>query len=184
MAQQTTIETPEAPAKEAGNQAPTAQKQQMPQPEELVSPEEVEVFSTDRGAVFLSPEGLIMMSIAVFIDAGELFAGFVPGAGPFISTALDIAGFIIIGGWLFFRSQLRDSQTPKIPRKRGKGEIKALVKSASKVEKKVGKAARWAKRLKWLRPLLILLEVFPLFEFMPDFIFGWTIAVYLELRYG
>ena len=135
--------------------------------------------SQSSGTSFFTPEGFIMMSLAVSIDAGEVIVGFIPYAGPVLSIILDAIGLVVIGGWAFFRSQLKGGEKPEIPKK----GIKQLAKSAGKAGKKIGKAAKWLKRLKWLRPLLLFLEVFPLFEVMPDFIFGWTLLVYLELKY-
>ena len=116
---------------------------------DTISPE------TKEGS-FLSPEGLMMLSLAIFVDVGEFFIEFIPYVGTVISILLDIFAVIFIGGWMWFRSG----------NKSGIG--------------RTGKAAKWAKRLKWFRPLCIIIECIPLVGSLPL----WTVAVYLEIKYN
>jgi hypothetical protein len=112
------------------------------------------------GSAFLSPIGIIMMGVAVFADVSEALIELIPIVGPILSVIIDIGALLIIGGWMYLRS----------------GVIRAPRKTAARI----GKAAKWAKRLKWLRPLCIIIEMIPVIGSAP----AWTIAVYLELKYG
>ncbi|GAI33425.1 unnamed protein product [marine sediment metagenome] len=49
-----------------------------------------------------TPEAVIMISFAVFIDAGEFFVELIPYAGQVLSVILDIIALIIIGAWMYF----------------------------------------------------------------------------------
>ena len=45
---------------------------------------------------------------------------------------------------------------------------------------KIKEVTKWGKRLKWLRPLMIGIEVIPIIGSAPC----WIVAVYLELKHG
>jgi len=49
-------------------------------------------------------------------------------------------------------------------------------------QKKAGgiKITKWAKRLKWIRPVAMIIEAIPFLGALPL----WTIAVYLEIKHG
>ena len=126
----------------------------MPQPPTQEVKEEV------LSSAFLSPIGIIMMGVALFADVSEALIELIPIVGPILSVIIDIGALLIIGGWMYLKS----------------GILKAPQKTAARV----GKAAKWAKRLKWLRPLCIVIEMIPIVGSAP----AWTIAVYLELKYG
>jgi hypothetical protein len=68
---------------------------------------------------------------------------------------LDIVAILTIGVWIYFHSQ----------------EI-AVAKGAA------ARLSVWAKRLKWLRPLMIILEFIPIVGMLPL----WTLLVYFELK--
>ena len=112
------------------------------------------------GSAFLSPIGIIMLGVAVFADVSEFLVEFIPIVGQILSILIDICALLIIGGWMYFKS--------------------GVIKAPKKTIAKIGKAAKWAKRLKWIRPLCIIIEMIPIIGSAP----AWTIAVYLELKYG
>lgn len=89
-----------------------------------------------------------MLVMALFIDIADCF----------LPVIADIVGLIFIGGWMLSRS--------------GK------IKTAKGAKKKIGKATKWAKRMKWLRPVCFILE------FLPFPLPLWTFIVYLELRHN
>ncbi len=122
-----------------------------------------EVMETARSGIFLSPEGFIMMSTAMIVDILELFIPFEP------FDPIDIFALIFFGAWMVFRAML-GGRKPEI----------RVPEKAKKAAAAVQKATKWAKRLKWLRPLLFILEMIPLVGAAPF----WVVAVYLELKHG
>ena len=134
----------------------------------------------NKANTFLTPEGLIMMGLAFFFDiigpAIVYSLVFIPVVGAvfafILSELFDLLGLLLIGGWMWFRSSTKETQS-NIPQRR----ISQKVKKLNRAEMKT---AKWAKRLKWLRPLLIISELVPAIDFLPD----WTIVVYLELKYS
>ena len=108
--------------------------------------------------VFLTPAALVMLSFAFFVDVSEFLVEFIPVAGQIISIAIDIIAVIFIGLWTYFRS----------------GTMQVTGKAAGRMTK----AAKWAKRMKWLRPLCIVLEMIPVVGSLPL----WILVVYLELK--
>lgn len=67
----------------------------------------VEVQAEEKaGPSLFSPEGILMLTIAVALDLiGLIFfiLSFV-GIGIPLSWMLDLAGLVVIGGWMFFRT--------------------------------------------------------------------------------
>ncbi|MFH1841254.1 MAG: hypothetical protein ABH800_00525 [Candidatus Nealsonbacteria bacterium] len=109
----------------------------------------------------LSPDFILsmvtIMPIAIFLDfAGLLLAIF--GVSEVFSLIPDFIGLILIGGWAFFRSQ--------------------SVKVTYGAEKRLTSAVKMAKRLKWLRPLLIVSEFIPFLGVAPC----WILLVYFEAK--
>lgn len=102
-----------------------------------------------QGAIF-SPEGVIMLPIAAAIDIIDFFI-----ASLFI---LDIIAILTIGVWIYFRSQ----------------QITVTRGAAARL----GKATKWTRRLRWLRPLLIIIEFIPVVGMLPL----WVLVVYFELK--
>ena len=105
----------------------------------------------------LSPEGIIMMSVAVGLDLAGLVDA-IPVIGNILSYFIDFLGIILIGTWTYFRSQ--------------------SFQATGKATARIGKAAKWAGRLKWLRPLLFIGELIPVVGALPL----WTLLVYFELQ--
>ncbi len=120
--------------------------------------EENATIKKDASLNLLTPEGLIMMLLAFIVDSSEFFIEFIPIIGQFISVLIDILAIVFIGGWTWFHS--------------------GTVKVTGKAAKRMGKAAKWAKRMKWLRPLLFILEFIPVVGSLPL----WMLVVYLELK--
>ena len=114
----------------------------------------------EKVGVFFGPEGVIMMTAAIFIDLSEFLVEFIPGIGQIISILIDVFAVLFIGGWMYVRS----------------GTVKITGKTAARV----GKALKWAKRIRWLRPLCFVLECIPGIGSLPL----WIIIVYLELKYS
>lgn len=156
-------------AEEPAEEAPERSEQ------EEFSQEEIRAFEAEqirKAGALISPEGLIMLGLAVFIDAGEALLDLIPLVGNALSVALDIFAVFFFGFWMWFRS----------------GSIQITSKMASrvkaakiKVEAKIAKSAKWAKRLKWLRPLCFVIEVLlgPLSSLLPF----WALVVYMELKH-
>ena len=134
----------------------------------------------DKTNAFFTLEGLIMMGVAIFFDligfATPILA-LIPVVGTIITfilnEILDLIALATIGGWLWFRASKREVQV-------NTSRIKKPTKRVKQLAKTEAKTAKWAKRLKWLRPLLIFSELIPVIDFLPD----WTITVYLELKYS
>lgn len=106
-------------------------------------------------AALLKPEGLIFMPIAILLDlTGIILVCF--GLDDFFIT--DAIGILTIGVWTYFHSQ--------------------TVKVTSGTAEKLTKLAKTARRLRWLRPLLIILEFIPYVGTFPC----WTLLVYFELQ--
>ncbi len=112
----------------------------------------------------LTPEAVAMLGVALFCDISEILLAFIPVVGVILSFVVELIALIFIGGWMLFRSGTVTS----------KRELKKTISKAAK------NAAKWGKRLKWLKPLTIIIEMIPGLDFLPM----WTIAVYLELKYG
>lgn len=106
-----------------------------------------------------TPEAVIMISFAVFIDAGEFFVELIPYAGQVLSVILDIIALIIIGAWMYFFR----SKKITVPEKTAAG-IKKVVK--------------FAKKFKWLRPACMIFEMIPIVSSIAPL---WIVAVLLEL---
>lgn len=117
----------------------------------------IEIAETQRQGALFSPEGFLMLGLAAFIDLAGLI-DLIPVIGNILSYGVDIFGIIFIGGWMFFRSQ--------------------TVQATGRAAARVGKIGKWAKRLKWLRPLLIIGEFIPIVGILPL----WTLVVYFELK--
>ena len=130
----------------------------------LEVPEEVsgEFIAVEQVAKLLSPEGIIMLSMALLVDGGELLVEFIPYVGQIISIVIDIFAVLFFGFWMWFRSG-----TITVPKETGK-----------RIAKATAKVTKWAKRMKWLRPLCFIIELIPIgSSFLPL----WILIVYLEL---
>lgn len=112
--------------------------------------EQIEAVEVERQGAILSPAGLIMLPLAAIIDIIDFFVASI--------LILDIVAILVIGGWIYSRS----------------GQLKATRGATARL----GKAAKWAKRLRWLRPLLIVIEFIPIVGMLPL----WVLLVYFELK--
>lgn len=123
---------------------------------------------TRRAGAFLSPEAFVMLPLAILLDiVGIILVCF--GLDDFGTT--DAIGLLFIGGWSFFRSQLIGKAPTEIAAPPSRAELKKTTKGTTQV-------AKWGKRLKWLRPVLICLEFIP---YVGCF-FWWTLLVIFELK--
>ena len=128
---------------------------------EETAPEEIDSFDAGQATAFLSLDAIIFLPFAILLDLiGIVLICF--ALDDFWIT--DILGIIFIGGWTYFRS----------------GTVKVTRSAGEKIKRSVGKMAKWVRRLKWLRPLLIFLEFIPYVGVLPS----WTVLVYLELKYS
>lgn len=122
---------------------------------EAITEEEIEAEEIRRATAFFSPEALIMFPIAAVLDlVGIILVCF--GLDDFWIT--DIIGILTIGLWTYFHSQ--------------------TVKVTYRAAERLAKAVKWARRLRWLRPLLIVLEFIPYGGAAPC----WVLLVYFELQ--
>lgn len=118
---------------------------------------------------YFTPEGIFMMGLALVVDILEIVLD-LTGVGAIVQIAIDIAAFLIIGGWMMSR---------------GSADIQ-VSKKASENLKKVSKkqfetaSAKWAKRLKWMRFSMPVFELIPFVSIVPM----WVVGVYFELKYG
>ena len=114
----------------------------------------------DNSIDLISPEGCMILFIAVILDLIGLFL-FVLSffiAGIPLSWLLDIAGMVIIGGWLLVR-------TGRIKKRGGKNNAEIIKKITKKTGKRFG--------------IAFLIELVP---FLGDISPSWTVLVFLELR--
>lgn len=127
------------------------------------APQETEISKWEafQKGTFLSPEGFIMMGVAASVDVGEFLFELIPGIGTAISIFIDIFALLFIGSWMFFRS----------------GKITPPEKTGVRI----AKTTKWLKRLKWLRPLCVLIEMIPIVSSILPL---WILVVYAELKSG
>jgi len=121
------------------------------QAEELAQDQAAEeTAETERMGSLFSPEGIMMLSLAGIIDLIDFCI-----ASLFL---MDIIAILTIGFWTYLHSQ----------------RISATRGAATRL----GKAAQGAKKAKWLRPLLVVVEFIPIVGMLPC----WTLIVYYELK--
>jgi hypothetical protein len=139
-------------------------------------PEAAAMSGTGGGVNLLSPEAIIMLSTAGLLDSVGIIL-VVVGLDDFGIT--DFSGMLIIGGWMFFHSLMRGGGSPIEAIKSGKtGRGKAVEGIKSGAPKAKAGANKWVKKMKWLRPVLIVGEIVPYLGTMPC----WLILVYGELQ--
>ncbi len=115
-------------------------------------------YKGEKGRI-ITPEGITMLISAIIFDSAGLL-DFFPIIGWIASSIANASGFLFFIAWFMLRRK---------------------VGATSKI--KVGKAAKWAKRRKWIRPLFMVLNLFPVpyvFSLVPL----WTVVVLVELIYG
>ena len=127
-------------------------------------PEEATIESPGLMQKLFSVEGVMIITFALIIDAGEFLAdlfGLIPIvgiAGQVFSVLLDIIALIFIGLWMYTRSK----------------KITVPVKTAARIKK----VAKFAKKFKWLRPACMIFEMIPVVSSIAPL---WIVAVLLEL---
>ncbi len=154
--------------------APGEEIELTPQ-EEAELEEEAAADETRRLGALISPAALIMFPVAILLDLFGVICVilyFVYGTGVILDFLPDIIGLIIITPWCFLHSQQVKAATPKLQ------AAKRVKKNVEKFEKRIAKSAKWAKRLKYLRPLFIIFEFIHVFGAGP----WWTLTVYYELK--
>jgi hypothetical protein len=110
---------------------------------------------------FFGAEAIIMFPIAGLLDLIGIIL---------ICFALDdfwiadIIGILTIGLWTLIRSRV----------------MKVTYRTEARITKAITKTAKWARRLRWLRPLLVILEFIPYVGAAPC----WVLLVYFELKYS
>jgi len=120
-----------------------------------------EAESTGLMEKLFTTEAVIMISFAVFIDAGEFVVELIPFAGQVLSVILDIIAIIVIGAWMYlFRSK------------------KITVPKKKKITGEMKKAMKFAKKFKWLKPACMIFEMIPIVSSIAPL---WIAAVLLEL---
>ena len=107
-----------------------------------------------------TPEAVMMISFAVFIDAGEFLVEFIPFAGQILSIILDIVALIFISLWMSTRSK------------------KITIAKKKKLTAGMRKIMKSAKKFKWLKPACMIFEMIPVFS---SFAPLWIAAVLFEL---
>ena len=123
-----------------------------------MSEQTAETTSSGLIANLFSVEAVIMLTFAVFIDAGEAFFELIPFVGGFISIIIDVVALLFIGAWMYVRSK-----KITVPEKTGK-RIKSVIKSG--------------KKYKWLKPLCMGFEMIPVISSIAPL---WVVAVFIEL---
>lgn len=153
----------------------------MPEEIELTPQEEVELEEeiaageTRRLGGLISPQALIMFPIAILLDLFGiicLILYLAYGIGGVLDYIPDLIGLIIITPWCFLHSQQVKVATSKLE------AAKRAKKNVAKFEKRIAKSAKWAKKLKWIRPLFIIFEFIHFLGAGP----WWTMIVYHELK--
>ena len=90
----------------------------------------------------------------------------------------DIIGIVFIGGWILFRSQGREIIVSKKAEETAKKSLKkAQEKLKTLAEKEIPQAVKWIKRMKWLKPVLVIAECIPYIGVLPC----WTAVVICEM---
>src|SRR4030042_2841676 len=124
--------------------------------------------ATQSGGGLFSPEALLMLSIFGVLDIIDFFLGSI--------LVVDIIAILVYSAWTYFRGQAKKAS-----------ETQAQIETARKTreekrqqfgEKKKVRQASLAKRGKWLRKVLFILEWIPIVGMIP----GWTLMVYSELK--
>ncbi len=121
-----------------------------------------------------SPEALIMVPVALTLDSIGIILILV-ALDDFGIT--DIVGICTIGAWTFFRSKGQEMKVTGSAKEKTEKAVAKIGEKVKKLEQKFPKATKWAKRLKWLKPLSMGLEFIPYVGAAPL----WTICVFLTL---
>jgi len=115
-----------------------------------------------RGLIekLFSVEAVMIISFAVFIDAGEFLLELIPFAGQILSFLLDVIALIFISLWMSTRSK------------------KITVAKKKSLTPEMRKVMKSAKKFKWLKPACMIFEMVPIFSSLAPL---WIAAVLFEL---
>jgi len=123
-------------------------------------PEEATIQTPGLMGKLFTIEGIMMISFATFIDAGEAFFELLPPVGTILSVILDIIALIFISIlWMHFF--------------RGK-KITVSGKAGSRMKK----IMKTGKKYKFLKPLCVIFEMIPIVSSLAPL---WIGVVLLEL---
>ena len=135
-----------------------------------------------QGAIF-SPEGVMMLMIFGTLDVIDFFIGSV--------LVVDIIAALVYFAWVYFRSQVtavmegEERRTEalaqakeKIKEKVEAGKERRMARAKRREKPTAKKGASIAKKGKWLRRVLLVVEFIPIVGMIP----GWIIMVYSELK--
>ncbi|PIR02776.1 MAG: hypothetical protein CO144_02005 [Candidatus Nealsonbacteria bacterium CG_4_9_14_3_um_filter_35_11] len=128
--------------------------------EEPEKEEREAITASGEAGSFLTPEAVLMLTTAIFVDAGEVLVEFIPVIGQIASIVIDVIAVIIFGAWMWLRS--------------------GTITVSRKTMARIGKMAKWAKRMKWLRPLCFIIECIPFVGSLPL----WILVVYMEIKHN
>lgn len=128
---------------------------------------------------------LIMLPIAILLDVLGVICTILDiafGAGEIISWITDIAGTIIIGGWIFFNFLMRRFITKESEEKTGE-KIKEIKDLSGKKKKLASKVQKLVRKLKGKKGILrvvggIIGEYIPIVGILPF----WTWIVWSERK--
>jgi len=115
-----------------------------------------------RGLIekLFSVEAVMIISFAVFIDAGEFLLELIPFAGQILSFLLDVIALIFISLWMSTRSK------------------KITVAKKKSLTPEMRKIMKSTKKFKWLKPACMIFEMVPIFSSLAPL---WIAAVLFEL---
>jgi len=142
--------------------------------------EKAEMKKHQKSMIFLMPEGIIIMSIAFFLDFGISPIGSIPLLGWSLNPLLTIFGISFFWLWGHFRKKDIISK---------KNAAKKTAASTAKTVRWVGNRIsesekiqniKWVKRLKILRWIRAIVEFIPILNLLPL----WSICAYFELKYS
>ncbi|MFH0791913.1 MAG: hypothetical protein V1905_01735 [bacterium] len=145
--------------------------------DEEETPEKISENQLSMVEKLTSPEAFVMIPTALLLDCIG-FALILVALDDF--GIMDIVGICTIGVWTFFRSKGQEMTVSKSAKEKTEKAMVKIGEKAKKLEQKFPKATKWAKRLKWLRPLSMGLEFIPYVGAAPL----WTICVFLTLIHG
>ena len=128
-----------------------------------------EVATQSKGSIF-SPEGLLMLGIFGILDIIDFFVASI--------LIVDIIATLFYLVWVYFRSQAKAAgEAQRVSEMLAKKKEKKKAFQEKRAAKKTS-SAKIAKKGKWLRRSLFLLEWIPIIGMIP----GWTLMVYSELK--
>ncbi len=126
--------------------------------------------STGKIGNFMSVEAFVMIFVACLVDGGEVLLELIPLVGWILSALLDFFALFFFGFWMMLRSD-------------GPKKITVPKKTAANIKKITVKTSKWAKRMKWIRPICFLFELIPL-PFISSALPLWVAVVIMEIAFN